>query len=77
VRRPVILTGSWGDWGITNQTFKGGLVFALLYWGLIMFEVFDPRDGLPVFTTRFQWLARLMACVLNLDWARAGEGYVS
>lgn len=41
-----------------------------------MWEVFDPRVGVPVFCTRFECVARVVAWYRGLDWARAGEGYV-
>ena len=41
-----------------------------------MWEVFDPRVETPVFRTRFEWVARVVACVLGLDWAQSGEGWV-
>ena len=51
-------------------------VFTLFLLGSIMFEVFDPCVGTPVFRTRLQWLAGVVALVLGLDWARVGEGWL-
>lgn len=41
----------------------------------MIYEVFDPTDGVPLFSTRWRWLARLVAKVRHLDWAAAGEGW--
>ena len=51
-------------------------MFTLFLLGSIMFEVFDPCVGTPVFRTRLQWLAGVVALVLGLDWARVGEGWL-
>src|SRR4051812_13800245 len=42
------------------------------------FEIFDPRDGRPIYRVPFAWLARLI-CRGNrvLDWERAGVGWPS
>lgn len=39
-------------------------------------EVFDPRSGVPVFVTRFRFVAVLL-CWINprLDYANRGEGW--
>ncbi len=40
-------------------------------------EVFDPRDGVPVFATRFRFVARLICHFRRrLDYARRGDGWV-
>jgi len=52
-------------------------VFTLFLLGSgIMWEVFDPRVGTAVFTTRFEWVARLVARCRGLDFDRVGEGWV-
>lgn len=40
-----------------------------------LYEVFDPTNGVPRYCTRHQWIARLIAKVEGLDWARQGEGW--
>jgi hypothetical protein len=42
-----------------------------------MWEVFNPKFGVPVVSVRFEWVACLFAHLLGLDYARRGEGYVS
>jgi hypothetical protein len=41
-----------------------------------MWEVFDPVNGVPVWTTRWLVMARVVAWVRGLDWAKTGEGWV-
>ena len=41
----------------------------------MIYEVFDPTDGVPLFGTHRRWLARLVAKVRGLDWAAAEEGW--
>ena len=41
-----------------------------------MVEVFDPRDGVPLLTTKYRVVAQVVACVLDLDWAVVGEGWL-
>jgi hypothetical protein len=38
-------------------------------------EVFDPRDGFPVFTVRWRAFAWLLARVFRLDYDRPGRGW--
>ena len=38
-------------------------------------EVFDPKDGIPVVVTRFKWVAKFIAWVDGLDYAPEGEGW--
>ena len=40
-----------------------------------MFEVFDPRDGVPLWTVRWKLVARFLAWFWGLDYARTGEGW--
>lgn len=41
-----------------------------------MWEVFDPRDGIPVgIRYPFRWMARLVSKVLNLEYALEGDGW--
>lgn len=40
-----------------------------------MFEIFDPTDGIPLYRVKHQWLAKLIARIAKLDWAREGEGW--
>lgn len=40
----------------------------------MMWEVFDPRDGQPIYRVPFKWLAKLLARG-NRDYAREGEGW--
>ncbi len=40
-------------------------------------EVFDPRDGRPVVTVPWRWVARLLTCrARQLDFAPRGEGWL-
>lgn len=41
-----------------------------------MWEVFAPRDGVPVLITRFRVVARVVAWYRGLDFARVGEGWL-
>jgi hypothetical protein len=42
------------------------------------YEVFDPRNGWPLFTVRFAWLAKLIAHMSPvLDWGPAGDGWTN
>lgn len=41
-----------------------------------MFEVFNPVDGIPVFRSRFEILARIVSRLAGLDYAKAGEGWL-
>jgi hypothetical protein len=34
-----------------------------------MFEIFDPAYGKPIFTTRWQLVAKLIARAMRRDWA--------
>lgn len=48
---------------------------------LAMWEIFDPRNGKPIRTVRFQFVARLLCRMAKrrgafLDYARKGEGWV-
>ena len=52
----------------------GGFCFTLEI--LIVYEVFDPCYGLPVWRVRWCWLAALLAWGNGLDYARRGEGWV-
>ena len=38
-------------------------------------EVFNPKDGIPVVITRFKWAAKSLAWIMRLDYARQGEGW--
>ena len=38
-------------------------------------EVFDPKDGVPVGVTRFKSAAKFIAWVDGLDYAPEGEGW--
>ena len=42
-----------------------------------MWEVFNARDGVPVFTTRWRTVARVVAMLLGreFDYAKSGEGW--
>jgi len=41
-----------------------------------MFEVFDPKDGKPIFTVEFQFVAELLCwCNPRLDFDLKGEGW--
>jgi hypothetical protein len=42
-----------------------------------MYEVFDPRIGETIFTTRFRWLAHLLAWWWNYDYDLNGVDEVS
>ena len=39
-------------------------------------EVFNPKDGVPVLITRFKWAAKFLAWMKDLDYAKQGEGWV-
>ena len=41
----------------------------------VVYEVFDPTDGLPLYRTRFAIVARIIAKVRGLDWAAQGDGW--
>lgn len=41
-----------------------------------MWEVCDPANGIPVYIVPFAWIARLLARLTGLDYARKGEGWV-
>ena len=38
-------------------------------------EVFDPKDGVPVVVSRFKWAAKFIAGGDGLDYAPEGEGW--
>lgn len=40
-----------------------------------MYEVFDPTNGVPLYRVRWRWVARVIARIVGLDWAREGEGW--
>ena len=40
-----------------------------------MFEVFDYRDGTPLHTVRWEWLARLLSRRGFMEYARQGQGW--
>jgi hypothetical protein len=40
-----------------------------------MWEVFDPRNGKPIYRVPFKWLAKLLAHG-NRDYARQGDGWL-
>lgn len=42
----------------------------------MMFEVFNPVDGIPYFRTHFAWMARLVAYITGGDWERQGAGWI-
>ena len=42
----------------------------------MMWEVFTPKDGVPVVITRFKWAAKFIAWMEGLDYAKQGEGWV-
>ena len=48
----------------------------------MIYEIFDPRDGVPIYRVPTQWLARLLCRFLNrrdrrvLDYGLPGEGWV-
>jgi hypothetical protein len=41
-----------------------------------MFEVFDPRNGVPLFTTKYRVVAGVVAYVFGYDFALTGEGWL-
>jgi len=41
-----------------------------------MWEVFDPKSGDPVITTRFKVVARILSWFINGDYNRQGQGWV-
>ncbi len=40
------------------------------------FDVFDPRDGIPILTTRYEWVARLVSYLIGVDYGESGQGWV-
>ena len=40
-----------------------------------MYEVFDPTNGVPLYRIKRMWLARIVARITGLDWAKQGEGW--
>ena len=42
----------------------------------ILFEVFNPSNGAPVFRSRVEFLARIVSRLAGLDYARTGEGWI-
>lgn len=38
-------------------------------------EVFHPTDGDAVYSFRWRWVARLVARLTHMDYARHGEGW--
>jgi hypothetical protein len=40
-----------------------------------MWEVFDPKDGKPLITTGFKWVARCMAWFINGDYNTKDDGW--
>ena len=42
-----------------------------------MWEVFDPHTGDTIYTTTYEWYARLLAWAYSLDYDREGEGYIT
>lgn len=41
------------------------------------YEVFNPRNGTPLFRTRFAVIAQFVAWLRGLDYAATGEGWLS
>ena len=41
-----------------------------------MFEIFDPRIGTPIYTTHYEWVAKLLAWWHGLDYAAPHEGWL-
>jgi len=42
----------------------------------ITYEVFSPLSGVPVYSVRYQWVARLLAWWYNLDYGPDGIGWL-
>jgi hypothetical protein len=40
-----------------------------------MWEVFNPKDGNPLVTTHFKWVARCVAWFINGDYNTKGDGW--
>lgn len=40
-----------------------------------MYEVFNPTDGVPRYRMKWQWVAKIVAKIKGMDWAREGEGW--
>jgi len=40
-----------------------------------MWEVFDPKTGDAIITTRFKWVARWTAWFINGDYNTKGDGW--
>jgi hypothetical protein len=38
-------------------------------------EVFHATDGIPVYTFRWRWMARVVSRLTRMDFARHGEGW--
>ncbi len=41
-----------------------------------MIEVFSPVDGMPYFTTRFLFLAKIVAWATSGDYEYKGKGWI-
>ena len=39
-------------------------------------ELFDPRNGVPILTVPWEWLARLLTRRRGRDYARPGHGWM-
>ncbi len=41
----------------------------------MMYEVFDPKNGIPLYTTKYKVYASFLADWLGLDYAEVGQGW--
>lgn len=52
------------------------ILFLAEHWlSLPVQEVYDPRDGVPVYRTRSETLARILARRHRMDYCPEGEGW--
>jgi hypothetical protein len=42
----------------------------------ITYDVFDPMVGVPMYTTRYTCIARLLAWWYDLDWCTTNSGWL-
>jgi hypothetical protein len=43
----------------------------------LMYEVFDPRDGAPLYRVRWRWMAKLLTRFMKgTDYNRINEGWL-
>ena len=67
---------TWENEGGATCLFPPAPTFTVIHGGMKGYDIFDPRDGVPVLTVRWRWMARLITRNRpSMDYARIGEGW--